>query len=319
MAVAILIMIGVGGYTRLSRSGLSMVEWKPVTGWLPPLNHEKWQESFDKYRQSPEYQKVNRGMSLDAYKDIYLVEYGHRLLGRILGLIFFVPFVIFSLLGKLRGKAFWGYLLLGILGGLQGLIGWLMVKSGLVDRPEVSAYRLCAHLAMGGFLYWLCLERFARERWPRQVPTGVLANLCLCVTALQICSGAFVSGTQAGHVFPSLWSSLQMFSLSIFWDDSLALLNLFENIATILTHHLVLGTGLTALITIYALKLKQRSPKASSWTFAALGLQIALGLLTLFYYSPERPVILSLLHQLGAFILLSVITLSRFSENNTTV
>jgi heme a synthase len=305
MAIFIFIMIGVGGYTRLSDSGLSMVKWHPVTGWLPPLSEEKWELEFLDYQKTPEYIKVNRHLDLQQFKSIYYVEYFHRLLGRILGLIFFLPFLIFVITGHIKGSRITLYLGIGLLGGAQGLMGWFMVKSGLVDDPNVSAYRLCAHLFLGGLLYWICLVRFAKEGWGREFPTHRFFLVTLVLLALQICSGAFVSGTEAGHAFPALWHGQG----SGAWAAELGWRNIFENLLLIIFHHLVLAVLVFVSCTIWAKKLKAHSKLAFHSITMGLGIQVLLGLVTLYFYSPHRPVLLSLLHQLGGFLLLGIVTL----------
>lgn len=309
MALAIFIMIGIGGYTRLSQSGLSMVEWKPVTGWLPPLDTEEWNDSFEKYRQHPEYKMVNMDMDLEGYKKIFYVEYFHRVFGRLLGFLFFIPFIYFLIKRKFTPKSFTMYLLIGCLGGVQGFVGWFMVQSGLIDRPAVSAYRLCAHLSLGGFLFWVCLYRYYKERYsPYHI--SFLWVSCILLTGLQISSGAFVSGSQAGHALPQITHMIT----ATFWDSSLGWLNLFENLVTILLHHIVIGSITMATLIYYIKKQFKMNPMGAIWVASALGLQITLGLLTIMTYSPERNVFLCLAHQMGAFVLLASISASRFDK-----
>ena len=148
VAAMIFAMIVLGGVTRLTQSGLSMVDWHPVTGWLPPLEQAEWDKVFTDYRQSPEYKKINAGMSLDDFKSIFWYEYLHRLLGRLIGAVFFVPMVVFMIKGWIDRRLAPKIVVLFIVGGLQGVLGWYMVQSGLVDRPDVSQYRLAAHLGL---------------------------------------------------------------------------------------------------------------------------------------------------------------------------
>ncbi|NNE61835.1 MAG: heme A synthase, partial [Woeseia sp.] len=155
-------MVILGGATRLTGSGLSMVDWRPVTGWLPPIGESAWLAEFDKYQTSPEYQKENTHMNVDDFKGIFWLEYLHRLLGRIIGLAFLVPFVWFAVKGYIQRREYPKYALMFVLGGMQGVLGWYMVKSGLVDRPEVSQYRLTAHLLSAfliyAFMLWVALS-----------------------------------------------------------------------------------------------------------------------------------------------------------------
>ncbi len=157
----IFVMVVLGGVTRLTGSGLSMVEWQPVYGILPPLDQAQWEAVFEKYRQSPEYQKINLGMDLEGFKGIFWLEYWHRVLGRLIGIAFLVPLLIFLTLRRLPAKLVPKLLGMFVLGGLQGLLGWYMVKSGLVDDPHVSQYRLAAHLLLAiliyGYILWVAL------------------------------------------------------------------------------------------------------------------------------------------------------------------
>ena len=152
-AAVILGMILLGGVTRLTDSGLSMVEWKPLLGVIPPLTDESWQQSFSKYQQYPEYQKINHGMSLEEFKSIYYFEYAHRVLGRLIGVLFLIPFLFFYFTRRLPSKLTPKLMLLFALGAFQGLLGWFMVKSGMVDKPHVSQYRLTAHLGTAVLIY----------------------------------------------------------------------------------------------------------------------------------------------------------------------
>ena len=152
-AVLIFFMILLGGVTRLTHSGLSMVEWKPLMGIIPPLTSQDWQDSFDMYKLYPEYQKVNKGMSISEYKYIFMYEYLHRILGRIIGLVFFIPFLFFYFTGRIQKKLTPKLMVMFALGGFQGLLGWYMVKSGLVNIPSVSQYRLTAHLGNAVIIY----------------------------------------------------------------------------------------------------------------------------------------------------------------------
>ena len=163
-AVTIFGMILLGGVTRLTESGLSMVDWRPIIGVIPPLSHADWLYLFDQYKLFPEYQLVNQGMGLDEFKQIFWFEYLHRMLGRFIGLLFFVPLMIFLWMGKVKPEVKPHLFFLLFLGACQGLMGWYMVKSGLVDRPDVSQYRLTAHLGLAiaiyGYIVWLTIGLF---------------------------------------------------------------------------------------------------------------------------------------------------------------
>ena len=207
MAVLVALMVVVGGYVRLSRSGLSIVEWNAITGVVPPLTAQAWQEEFAKYQQSPEYQKVNAGMSLDEYKSIFYVEYVHRLIARLVGLVLALPLAYFLLRGFIPWRQSGVYIGIGALFLFQAFMGWFMVASGLVDRPSVSHYRLTAHLLTALALLALCLWTALNHTYritPAQPGVRVrLASLGLVLTAvvlLQITYGGLTAGLKAGHV-----------------------------------------------------------------------------------------------------------------------
>mgnify|MGYP000226221240 FL=1 len=205
-AVVIFGMILLGGVTRLTDSGLSMVEWQPIMGIVPPLNEADWQEAFDKYKQFPEYQKINRGMDMAAFKLIFMYEYLHRVLGRLIGLMFFLPLVFFAARGMVRPGLMPKLLGLLFLGGCQGLLGWYMVQSGLIDRPDVSQYRLTAHLGLAVAIYaamvWVILGLASPHR-ARSPATGGWPLVLVGVVYLMILSGGFVAGTDAGYAYPT--------------------------------------------------------------------------------------------------------------------
>jgi len=209
VAALVLLMIVVGGITRLTESGLSITRWEPVTGAIPPLNDADWQAEFDRYRTSPQYQQINSGMSLADFKNIYFWEYVHRLLGRLIGLAFALPLAWFWWRRAIPKGYGWRLTGLLALGGLQGAIGWWMVASGLVNRPEVSHIRLAVHLltafAIFGALIWVALDlrRLARDPETRPVKIPVLGIWALCLLFLQFLFGAYVAGLEAGYAFNS--------------------------------------------------------------------------------------------------------------------
>ena len=202
-AAIVYLMIVVGGMTRLTQSGLSMVEWEPIMGIIPPIGEAAWLEVFAKYKTSPEYLKVNAGMSLEAFKGIFYWEYGHRVLGRVIGMIYLLPLLFFLAKGMVP-RAWYARLFgLFILGGLQGLMGWYMVKSGLVDVPRVSQYRLTAHLGLAlvifAYMIWFAMdflrgENKASHASPLYLKTTLASVIIVFVMML---SGGFVAGTKA--------------------------------------------------------------------------------------------------------------------------
>ena len=243
VCATILLMVIVGGATRLTDSGLSITEWKPIHGAIPPLGAAQWAVEFDKYRQIPEYRHINRGMSLDEFKTIYWWEWGHRQLGRFIGLFYAIPLAIFWLTGALDRRLKW---LLGIgllLGGVQGFIGWWMVSSGLVDRVDVSQYRLAVHLGLAlailAYLFTIARSLYPLDRERPFVPRAV-SNLSVVTVGLiftQILLGALVAGLDAGltyNTWPLMdgkWIPNGLATLSPAW------LNFFENITMVQFQH----------------------------------------------------------------------------------
>ncbi len=209
VAALVFAMVVVGGITRLTESGLSMVRWEPISGAIPPTTPEAWDAEFDAYKATPEYQKINRGMSLAEFKNIFFWEYVHRLLGRFIGLAFALPLLWFAWKRAIPRGYGWRLTLLLALGGLQGFIGWWMVASGLVDRPEVSHIRLATHLLLAllifGGLIWTALDLGNLARHPSSRPAGltVTAAWLLSILGLQLLFGAYVAGLDAGYAYNS--------------------------------------------------------------------------------------------------------------------
>ena len=309
-AVVIFGMILLGGVTRLTDSGLSMVEWRPLMGIIPPLSQQDWQALFIKYQQFPEYQKLNLGMTLAEFKVIFMYEYLHRVLGRIIGLLFFIPFVYFYFTRRISPQLLPKLLLMLFLGGCQGLMGWYMVKSGLVDIPHVSQYRLTAHLGLAiviyGFIVWTALSLINKTT---NQPSGLgwLACILSGLIFLMILSGGLVAGTRAGYAY-STWPLMGdsfipagLYSMSPVW------LSAFEDITTIQFNHRIFAYIIAALVVGFSLVAlrKNISTSARNGIYIMLFLllvQITLGISTLIFHVP---VAIAAAHQIGAVALLT--------------
>lgn len=308
----VLVMVVLGGVTRLTHSGLSMVEWRPVTGWLPPFTEAEWMAVFGKYQASPEFMKVNRGMDLDGFKSIFRLEFLHRLWGRIIGAAFALPFMYFLVRGWIGRDLTPKLVLMFVLGGLQGVMGWYMVKSGLIDRPDVSQYRLVAHLGLAlviiGYMEWVALGLLRAPGLlspSRGGPVAgglgqfpVLLAAWAFVTAL---SGGFVAGTDAGfafNTFPLMDGDLIPPGL---FETALSP---FEDITTVQFNHRLLAEALGVLTAVFWIKarrtdLPNRSRRAVNALAAIVAIQVALGISTLVLVVP---VPLAAAHQAGAVI-----------------
>jgi len=310
LAALIVAMILVGGATRLTDSGLSITEWQPIVGAIPPLNEADWQKAFAAYQKIPEYTELKHGMSLDAFKTIYWWEWAHRLLGRLIGVAFFVPFVVFWMAGYIPRPLRPKLIGLFLLGGLQGAVGWYMVKSGLVERTDVSQYRLAAHFGIAllilGYTLWL-LFSLGREKLPaRTVPharsTVCIAGFVLALIVVQILAGALVAGLDAGLGF-NTWPLINgAFVPSGLGEASPWYLNLFENPLTVQFDHRMLGYIVVAAAIAQALWLAARGASqtliGSALTLALFAiLQATLGVWTLLL---AVPIALGLAHQAGA-------------------
>ncbi len=311
----ILAMAVIGAITRLTESGLSIMEWAPLTGALPPLSDAEWRRLFDLYRQIPEYQQVNRGMSLAEFRTIFWWEYVHRLWGRLIGIVFAVPFVWFWLRGRLpRGLA--PHLLAALaLGALQGGLGWFMVASGFAERVDVSQYRLVLHLGLAVVIYAYLLVLALRLLQPQPAtspdPAAPALRRGLAWLAglifLTLLSGGFVAGLNAGLIY----NSFPLMDGRLVPEDYLALspwpLNLFENVAAVQFNHRVLALlSLTAASGLWLaarrLDLAGGARLASDLVLLVACAQVGLGIATLLLVVP---IPLAALHQAGAIILLS--------------
>lgn len=306
----VLLMVMVGGITRLTGSGLSIVEWRPVTGALPPLNDAAWAEAFEAYRRSPQFVHQNSWMQLSDFKQIYFWEYVHRLLGRLIGLATFLPWLYFALRGFMTRKVALQTFGLLILGGLQGVLGWWMVKSGLVNEPRVSHYRLAAHLILafgvGQWILWQALSLLSQPNQPnterlaprqRYLALGVVPLL-----VLQVIYGAFMAGTRAGYLAATFPDMNGHYAPSYFFGSDLAQ-SLISNPLTIHYLHRVLAFVLLGYAAWLAFALRAAGPnvRASSWFF--LGAVLGQGLLGVMTVMLRVPLGVAVVHQGGAYVL----------------
>ena len=308
IAVLIVAMILVGGATRLTDSGLSITEWQPILGAIPPLTEEAWQEPFKAYQTTPEYTHVNPDMTLEGFKSIYWWEWAHRFLGRFIGIAFFVPFVIFWLAGYIPRSLLPRLAGLFLLGGVQGAIGWYMVQSGLVDRVDVSQYRLAVHFGIAmlifGYTLWLLFSLGDNQRQlSMQSPAAAwIAGLLLALIFMQMLSGALVAGLDAGFGF-NTWPLINgAFVPSGLGEAAPWYLNLFENPLTVQFNHRMLGYAVVLATLAQLLWLAARawgSPLAISALIVACAalLQATIGVWTLLL---KVPIELGLAHQAGA-------------------
>jgi len=303
-------MIIIGGITRLTESGLSMVEWRPIWGFLPPMSDSEWNRVFLLYTNSPEYLKINIGMNLEEFKKIFFWEYFHRLWGRLIGIVFFIPLIFFTVLKKIPKQILPKLFIILILGGLQSIIGWWMVKSGLVNDPTVSQYRLAVHLSNAllilFFLVWVYLE----------IQEGIskikldFSFFVFFLISITIIAGAFVAGMDAGlmyNEYPMMGEGLLPENYGEY-----KLLDPFENPASAQFHHRHLALLTTIITLIYSFKLYKNTIDKKIKNIALViavivSLQFSLGIITLVNMVP---VYLGALHQTGAVILfLAVIKL----------
>jgi len=303
----ILAMVVVGGITRLTGSGLSMVEWQPLMGALPPLSEADWLAVFDQYKHTPQYQQVNHWMTLGDFERIFFWEYIHRLLGRLIGLVVMVPGLWFLIRRRLRGGRALRVLAAFVFGGLQGVLGWFMVKSGLVDVPAVSHYRLAAHLSLaffvGGWILWILLDVLApsTRMGHRGVRRGAVAFLVLL--SLQIVYGAFMAGSRAGYLFatfPDMNGAYWPEHAGLGWPD------LTSNPLTIHALHrhfawVVLAAGLGLAWKAYRAASDRGQRRAAVALVSLLGVQMALGIATVM---GGVPIAVASAHQGVAFVLL---------------
>jgi cytochrome c oxidase assembly protein subunit 15 len=314
VAALIAIMVLVGGATRLTESGLSIVEWKPVTGALPPLTDAQWAQAFEGYKTIPQYRELNAGMSLAEFKTIFWWEWSHRLLGRVIGAVYLLPFLFFLWCGVLGGELKRRLWLIFGLGALQGAVGWWMVASGLSQRVEVSQYRLATHLVLALLIFaaivWT-LRRLTERPWSVAPSRLKIAGVALLVlTFVQLYFGALVAGLRAGRVY-NTWPDIDgafIPSAARLWFEEPWWRNLFDNTLTVQFEHRMTAYALLALAILHAIDaVRSRAGTAvvngAWWLVVAITLQATLGILTLLH---QVPIDLALGHQAVAIVVLTL-------------
>lgn len=320
----IFIMVVVGGITRLTHSGLSISNYKLISGTIPPLNQAEWEAAFDLYKQYPEYQKINSDFTLQDFKDIYFWEWLHRVIGRFIGVVFIIPFLYFLLKKQLTKSTIKKCLILLFLGGFQGFLGWYMVKSGLVDRPDVSHYRLAMHLinAFLTFSYslWVALDLKFPTKKEIDKPFRKLLRITYILLIIQIIWGAFVAGLDAGFIHNTwpLMNDGMLVHESVYIEQNPLWKNFIDGKSGVQFIHRYLAyivVGFIIYLWFRAKKLTLTSIQVNllKSLLILVSIQFLLGIFTLLFHVP---VTLGVLHQVGAFFLLAAmtITLHRFSK-----
>jgi len=301
-AFMVIIMIFVGGWTRLADAGLSIVEWRPVTGILPPFTDSDWEEEFTKYKRSPEFEKLHNHFTLGDFKEIFWLEFIHRILGRITGMIIFIPALFFWYKRSLRD---WKpYLSMVLLVGFQGFMGWWMVKSGLVDDPHVSHFRLAAHLITALILYSLIFGELLAlcygDVQKMNKSMNIISYIALICLFVQIFLGALVAGLDAGMIyntFPLMGNSFVPSEFHLSWA-------MFYDPASVQFLHRYCGYCLAIILCILAYNVRNLAKYSAIMLISSVFVQILLGVLTVIYVVPMK---LALAHQLFAVLLLSIL------------
>lgn len=322
--ILIFIMVIIGGITRLTHSGLSISNYKLISGSIPPLNDVEWQAAFDLYKQYPEYQKLNTSFTLQDFKDIYFWEWLHRFIGRLIGLVFFFPFMYFLIRKQLTKPTIKKAILLLCLGAFQGFLGWYMVKSGLVDNPDVSHYRLAAHLTTAfitfAYTFWVALDLIFSDKKQINKRVRNLIRVSFFLLILQIIYGAFVAGLDAGFVHNHwpLMNDNKFLHETVYIEQSPLYKNFIEGKSGVQFTHRILAYIVTVFIFIIWYKTKKRNITkyqligVNSLIIMVI-IQFLLGVFTILL---QVPVWLGVAHQVGAFFLLTsmTFTLHRFSK-----
>ena len=318
VAALVFILVIVGGATRLTESGLSITEWRPATGTLPPMNESAWQDEFDKYKAIPQYVQRNLGMTLSEFKTIYWWEWTHRFVARFVGVAFFVPFVFFLWRGWIRGPLVGRLAVIFGLGALQGAVGWWMVASGLVDHTEVSQYRLATHLILASLIFAALIStavsiepsdgKTPAERVPARIRLG--AQLLLLLIFVQIYLGALVAGLRAGLLY-NTWPLIDdafIPDTARLWFETPLWRNFFENALTVQFNHRMMAYLLWFLAVLHALEVVRSIRDGASLNGAitlaiAITIQAAIGIVTLLN---QVPISYALIHQAVAMIVLAI-------------
>ena len=322
----IFIMVVVGGITRLTHSGLSISNYKLISGTIPPMNQVEWQEAFDLYKQYPEYQKLNNHFTLQDFKDIYFWEWLHRVIGRFIGLVFIIPFLYFLIRKQLTKPTITKAIILLLLGGFQGFLGWYMVKSGLVDRPDVSHYRLAAHLTTAfitfAYTFWVALDLIFPNKKEVDKRLRNFIRVTLAILLLQIIYGAFVAGLDAGfiHNHWPMMSEGKFIHKTVYIEQTPIIKNFIEGKSGVQFVHRMLAYVVVILVVMVwnktrKLQLDNVQQKGTNALIFVVGLQFLLGVLTVLFINKAK-VLLGVSHQIGAFFLLTAMTfvLHRFSK-----
>lgn len=312
------LMVTVGGITRLTNSGLSMTDWHLITDTFPPLTEEKWNAAFEEYKKFPEYQKINvhNDFQLSDYKFIYFWEWFHRFIGRIIGLVFIVPFIYFLIKKRLSSETIKKCVVLLAMGGFQGFLGWFMVRSGLIDNPDVSHFRLSLHLTFAfitfAYTLWVALDLLYPNKTKVILPLRKTARIALVFLLLQIIYGGFVAGLNAGliHNHWPLMSDGQLVHESVFIEQKTLFLNLVEGKSGVQFVHRTMAYVVVGLILALYFKSKKYTlgsaqQKGINTLVFIVFLQFGLGVFTLLY---SVPLWLGLAHQITAFFLLTAMT-----------
>lgn len=308
-AFMVMAMTGIGAVTRLTESGLSIARWDVLSGAIPPLNEADWQQQFDIYKETPQYQQINKGMSLEEFKGIFFWEWFHRLWGRMIGIVFALPMIFFWAKGYIPKEDHLKYLGLLALGGGQGALGWFMVKSGLVDRPSVSHFRLAAHLSLALTIYvallWMAFKNLQIQKISVPDSLKFHGGMSLALVATTIVWGAFVAGLDAGMIY----NTFPLMGDGIVPPEFGTTPFLYDAASIQFTHRmLAMMTGLTVFS--YGLRWTKFHKKLG-WALAGWVLvQISLGIATLL---TVVAIPIATLHQLGAIILLSLVIFSLYT------